>query len=120
MKSDKRYMTTGEYAEAKGLTTSQVTRMLREGELAGEKMGNRWQIPVDPASPPEKPGAAATGAPASEAYSVDEFAAMTYLTAWGVTDWLRSGRLPGHIDDAGSWRVDPACLQDPHVKRLLR
>ena len=102
-----------------------MTRLLRDGSLAGEKVGGRWRIPAGrapSASPPADAPApqAPTGGEAREGYGVEDFAAMTYLTVQGVIQWLRQGRLQGRIDEAGNWRVDAACLADPDVKRLVR
>jgi hypothetical protein len=55
-----------------------------------------------------------------KAYSVSEFSAMTYLTDFGVTDWLRKGRLHGVKDKTGAWQVDASNLELPIIKRLLR
>jgi hypothetical protein len=63
----------------------------------------------------------ATGeAPASRDYSVEQFSEMTYLTPFGVTDWLKKGILTGHKAADGSWRVDPENLENGPVKRLRR
>ncbi len=59
--------------------------------------------------------------PAGEAnYSVEEFAAMTYLTVRGVREWLRSGRLRGLCTPEGEWRVVASNLSVPEIRRLLR
>ncbi len=61
---------------------------------------------VRPAAPPAAPPAAEAPAPEpappappetppERTYSVAEFAAMTYLTEKGVSEWLKSGRLKG-------------------------
>jgi len=53
-------------------------------------------------------------------YSVAEFSAMTYLTDFGVMDWLKKGRIRGMQDETGEWRIDAANLEITHIKRLLR
>ncbi len=53
-------------------------------------------------------------------YSVAEFSAMTYLTDFGVLDWLKKGRLKGIRNEDGEWRVDAVSLELPNLKRLLR
>jgi hypothetical protein len=53
-------------------------------------------------------------------YSVAEFSAMTYLTDFGVMDWIKKGRLKGLQDEAGEWRIDAANLEVADIKRLLR
>jgi hypothetical protein len=63
---------------------------------------------------------AAKPAAAQKTFSVVEFAEMTYLTEKGVSEWLKCGRLAGHQDDKGGWRIDAANLDAPNVKRLIR
>ncbi len=75
-------------------------------------------------SPPAPRTAAApqpaTAAHPGQSYSVAEFSAMTYLTEFGVCDWLRKGRLQGTRSDDGEWRIDAANLEAPHMKNLVR
>ena len=63
---------------------------------------------------------AAKPAVAQKAFTVAEFAEMTYLTEKGVGEWLKSGRLAGHQDDKGGWQIDAANLEASDVKRLIR
>ena len=69
-----------------------------------------------------EPPAAAVAAKSAgkKAYSVAEFSAMTYLTDFGVMDWIKKGRLKGFQDEAGEWRIDAANLEVAGIKRLLR
>ncbi len=53
-------------------------------------------------------------------YTVAEFAGMTYLTEFGVKEWLKQGRLNGQQVAGGDWQVDAASLELPGVKRLVR
>ncbi len=53
-------------------------------------------------------------------YTVAEFAGMTYLTDFGVREWLKLGRLTGHQGAGGEWEIDAANLEQPGVKRLVR
>ena len=53
-------------------------------------------------------------------FTVAEFADMTYLTEWGVVEWLKQGRLNGQQLDGGEWKVDAANLERSDVKRLVR
>ena len=74
--------------------------------------------PVPPPEPaigtrPEKP-------PAEKTYSASEFAAMTYLTEKGVSEWLKSGKLKGVKTEGGEWRVLASNLQVPSISRLVR
>ncbi|MEE4608633.1 MAG: hypothetical protein V2L15_07065 [Desulfobacteraceae bacterium] len=101
--------------------------MLRDGQLAGEKVGNRWRIPVEATPRAAEAAPASTASPHSEkdqapsqCFTVQAFAEMTYLTEQGVEKWLRQGRLAGGRDAAGRWYVDAASLERPDVRRLLR
>jgi hypothetical protein len=51
---------------------------------------------------------------------VSEFAAMTYLTEKGVSEWLRIGRLQGIRLENGELQVSASNLQVPDISRLVR
>jgi len=70
-------------------------------------------------SPPVKAGKKAK-TDSAKLYSVAEFAAMTYLTEFGVKEWLKQGRLTGQQVAGGEWQIEAACLETPDVKRLVR
>jgi len=57
---------------------------------------------------------------AGKNYSLAEFVGMTYLTEFGVKEWLKQGRLTGKQGAGGQWEIDAANLERPDVKRLLR
>lgn len=57
---------------------------------------------------------------AGRKYTLSEFAAMTYLTEFGVGQWLKQGKLTGQQTDKGELLIDAANLQEPNVKRLVR
>jgi excisionase family DNA binding protein len=77
--------------------------------------------PVAPATAtPEPPAAPAVPSPTGRAYTVAEFAAMTYLTENGVAEWLKSGRLMGRQEAGGQWVVFESNLQEPDISRLVR
>jgi excisionase family DNA binding protein len=59
-------------------------------------------------------------APPEKSYSIPEFAAMTYLTDWGVSEWLRTGKLRGCKTETGEWRVLESNLNVPNISRLVR
>lgn len=88
-------------------------------------------LPAKPAEPmhaapqadaePEPAVASAPVPPSAErTYSVEEFAAMTYLTETGVAEWLKRGRLQGRQADGGKWIVFESNLQVPDISRLVR
>jgi hypothetical protein len=126
------FLTTKEFASRSGLAVTQVTKMLREKKLAGEKQSGKWMIPASalkflsastsaaPATPPAKPAPKAKTAGNATAYSVSEFSAMSYLTETGVLRWLKQERLKGTLTPSGEWQVDAASLELPYIKHLLR
>ena len=119
-------LSTHEFSAATGQPVAKIARWLREGVIEGTKEGGKWRIPVDQldrakegdAGSPADPGA--EDAATAVTYSVEEFSDMTYLTVFGVVDWLRKGLLTGSKDDRGDWRVDGDNLESDRVKRLLR
>jgi hypothetical protein len=119
-------LTTKEFAARSGMTVAQVTKLLRDHKIRGEKQSGRWMIPAsalnsdDAPSPPAKAKPAAQAARTSAAYSLSEFSAMTYLTEAGVARWLKEGRLQGYQSPGGEWQIDAASLENPYVKNLLR
>ncbi len=129
MGASKPFLSSREFAERSGLPVSKVTKLLRDGSLKGQKQGRQWMIPADELdrlpepSPAASPPPAAQPAPAArpdKSYSVAEFSAMTYLTEFGVLDWLKKGRLKGRQSENGDWRIDAANLDTPHMKHLVR
>ena len=66
----------------------------------------------------DKPAKAKTTA--GKMYTVAEFAGMTYLTEFGVKEWLKQGRLTGQQAAGGEWQIDAANLELSDVKRLVR
>ena len=82
-------------------------------------------VKAAPVSPPEllpKPAVDTRpeNPPAEKTYSVSEFAAMTYLTEKGVSEWLRIGRLQGIRRENGELHVSASNLQVPGISRLVR
>jgi len=83
------------------------------------------KVPAAPVSPPVPVPEPAAGArpkepSAEKTYSVSEFAAMTYLTEKGVSEWLRIGRLQGIQRENGELHVSASNLQVPNISRLVR
>jgi excisionase family DNA binding protein len=74
-----------------------------------------------PVAPPEPAvGVRPKGPSAEKTYSASEFAAMTYLTEKGVSEWLKSGKLKGVKTEGGEWRVLASNLQVASISRLVR
>jgi len=135
------YLTTGEFASKAGIPASSVTKLIKEGKIMAEKKSGKWMISPDqlkalpvqdskkPAKkkvPVKKPAAAKKDKPAranttaGKMYTVAEFAGLTYLTEFGVKEWLKQGRLCGRQVAGGEWEIDAANLELPGVKRLVR
>jgi excisionase family DNA binding protein len=78
--------------------------------------------PVPPPGPVSEPavGVKPKGPSAEKTYSASEFAAMTYLTEKGVSEWLKSGKLKGVKTEGGEWRVLASNLQVASISRLVR
>ena len=90
-------------------SAEKIGGMAKEEQTQIEKTSVRT---VEPSAPKK--------AAVQKTYSVSEFSAMTYLTDFGVMDWLKKGRLRGIRDENGDWRVDSSNLELPNIKRLLR
>ena len=88
------------------------TAVPKTAKAAGKKSGVKKPAPAGKNKPAE--------AKAGKLYTVAEFAAMTYLTEFGVKEWLRQGHLTGRQAAGGEWQVDAASLELSNVKRLVR
>lgn len=143
-------LSTGEFARLTGLSSTAVGALIREGKLKARKQGGKWEIPqsqlaskwvkaaaprtlapraAKPAAAPARPRPAEmpegripspAAEPVEQSWSVPEFAAMSYLTEKGVSEWLKMGRLKGIKAASGEWRVLERNLQVPDIRRLLR
>ena len=146
MTKQEQFLTTGEFASKAGITTSSVTKLIRKGKIKAEKKSGKWMISPDQlesqavqgSNKPSKKTDNPTGkkttvskpaptqkdntakAKAGKMYTVAEFAGMTYLTEFGVKEWLKQGRLTGRQAAGGEWQVEAANLEIPNVKRLVR
>jgi outer membrane biosynthesis protein TonB len=72
-----------------------------------------------PAAPTIK-AAAPKPAETKKFFSVAEFSDMTYLTEYGVMQWLKQGLLKGQQNEKGDWQIDASNLEVPNVMRLVR
>ena len=129
-------LTTREFAQKAGVSAGTVSKWLRQGAIDGKKIDGKWSIPADellkvtqkPAVPHLTSSSPAPRAHADSSkikaddptYSIQEFSDMTYLTPWGVQQWLKEGRLKKAMDAGGQIRVDGSNLDNPDIKRLLR
>ena len=145
MTKQNQFLTTGEFASKAGISTSSVAKLIRAGKIKAEKKSGKWMIAPDQLKakavqssiqPSKKPAAkkamvnkpapikkdkpAKAKTTAGKMYTVAEFAGMTYLTEFGVKEWLKQGRLTGQQAAGGEWQIDAANLELPDVKRLVR
>jgi hypothetical protein len=149
MAKQSEFLTSSEFSSKTGLSVSAVSKLIRDKKIKAVKKSGIWMIEpsqlkakaVAKAAKKSKPSAkkkstkpkkasakakkspapkAAKPAAAENSYSIAEFADMTYLTAKGVAEWLKTGLLTGQQDDKGDWRIDAANLEVPNVKRLVR
>jgi ribosomal protein L12E/L44/L45/RPP1/RPP2 len=58
--------------------------------------------------------------PSGKSLSIAEFSKLTYLTEFGVENFLQMGRLTGSRGEDGNWRIDAANLEAPGIKQLVR
>lgn len=138
MTDPKEMLTSQKFAERAGVSASTLSKWLKSGKVKGVKQSGKWMIspdqlanvtPAQPSKPLAAPVATkpvttsintSTTASAKRTYSIEEFSAMTYLTAYGVERFLKEGRLTGRKDDAGKWSVDHTNMERPEIQRLLR
>ena len=130
-------LSTNEYSKISGLSISTITKMLRKGELRGQKIGGKWAIDASETQQfnaggdqtnnhqkdSEKPAAkqtAVTKPSNNETYDIDTFTSMTYLTEQGVRQWVKNGRLSGSVDNSGNLLVDADNLNRPEFRHLIR
>jgi len=142
-------LSTREFSRLSGLSVSAVTQRIREGKIKAVKSSGRWQIPEDQLetsagqptagtpsaaaakkssatekaakkSTATKKSAAASSAQPSGRISVGDFSSRTYLTEYGVVQYLKQGRLKGEQDQNGHWWVEASNLQNPELQHLLR
>jgi hypothetical protein len=130
-------LSTKEFSKYTGLSVSMVTKLLRMGQVSGEKRSGRWMIPEDQLQIKRVVDLSSSSLaskkhlsdpnvisvkiiPSKKDYSVTEFSKITYLTEFGVKEWLRLGKIKGHQNKKGHWRVDANSLDIPNLQHLLR
>jgi hypothetical protein len=129
MTSTDALLSTKAFSKRSGIPTSTLQKWLRNGKLTGTKKNRRWYIPESElaltSTPPNTPQNS-TPKPEQKAgtphrtYSVPEFSALTYLTEFGVRNFLKSGRLLGEQAEDGSWKVKAESLDLPDLRHLIR
>ena len=122
MDKQKKVFSTKEFSSLTGMPVSSITKLLRERKLEGTKASGKWIIFEDQLQSKciQEMLKDDNSTRIKKTYSVNEFAEMTYLTAFGVKQWLKKGLLIGKINTEGVWQVDAESLEIPNVKRLVR
>ncbi len=122
MAPPKKYLTTKEFSSISGVPVSSLRRLLREGRLEATKSSGKWMIPESQLQSEDiqKTEKSAESDPVKKTYAVEEFAEMTFLTPFGVEQWLKKGLLLGIRYPERGLRVDAESLEIPNVKRLVR
>jgi predicted site-specific integrase-resolvase len=118
-------LTTKEFSDKTGLSVNTIGKLIRQGKLEGHKRAGKWMVPETQLQSPVVKGL--SDDPAERVsdknqsyYSVVEFSQMTYLTEFGVLDWLKKGKLHGRREPGGSWKVSASNLELAGLKHLLR
>jgi hypothetical protein len=109
-------------ASTKTKKTAAPAKKATKAAGPAKKATSQAKKPVAPAikaAAPEKK-TAPKAIKAGKFFSVAEFANMTYLTEYGVMQWLKQGLLKGQQNEKGDWQVDASNLEVPNVKRLVR
>jgi len=131
MGNSQKTMTTGEFSKRTGLSVSTITKMLRQGKLSGEKRKGKWAIAqseLQNRSAVEKTqelqaagNVSRTAKPSNtKPFTIEQFARVTYLTEYGIQQWLKNGRLTGSVDPDGSWLIDANNLSRPELSHIVR
>jgi len=122
MDKQKKVFSTKEFSSLTGMPVSSITKLLRERKLEGTKVSGKWIIFEDQLQSKfiQEMLKNDNSTRIKKTYSVNEFAEMTYLTAFGVKQWLKKGLLIGKVNTEGVWQVDAENLEIPNVKRLVR
>ena len=133
MAENEKTLTTAEFSKMSGISVSTITQMLRRDKIRGEKRSGKWAIFESELQHPavacqKKSGKLSasleprlkTQVDAANAYDVETFVQMTYLTEKGVRQWLKTGRLYGRTGADGKVWVDAANLDRPELQHLIR
>jgi len=57
---------------------------------------------------------------AKQFYTVKEFSEITFLTEFGVKQWVKKGDLAGKLDKSGQWLISKSNIDIVRKKNLLR
>jgi len=122
MDKQKKLFSTKEFSSLTGMPVSLITKLLRERKLEGTKASGKWIIFENQLQSKciQEMLKDDNSTKIKKTYSVNEFAEITYLTAFGVKQWLKKGLLIVKINTEGVWQVDAESLEIPNVKRLIR
>lgn len=125
-------LSTKEFSTRTGLPVATITKLLRSGRIIGKKCSGKWMISQDQLHSKavlSLGGSSSTSGikstpskinPPKQTYSIREFSQITYLTEFGVEQWIKGGKIKGYQDDKGQWQVDADSLNFPILQHLLR
>jgi hypothetical protein len=93
-----------------------------QSKSAAEAPKSEPKTPVKPSKPdsPQKGRIESPPKAGAKSLSLPDFSRLTYLTDYGVEEYLKTGRLRGSKDAQGNWRIDADNLDDPRIKHLIR
>ena len=93
-----------------------------QSKSAAEAPKSEPKTPVKPPKPdsPQKGRIESPPKAGAKSLSIPDFSRLTYLTDYGVEEYLKTGRLRGSKDAQGNWRIDAGNLDDPSIKHLIR
>lgn len=139
MPQSEKMLSTQEFAKKAGVSAGTVSKWLRSGKLKGKKQSGKWMIAaselsslgetqsldVNKESAPKKAAAKPkTAAPKAKSsgktFTVEEFSAMTYLTEFGILNWIKQGKLSFTRDKSGQPHIDASNLDNASIKHLIR
>jgi hypothetical protein len=139
MAKNNQFLTTAEFGSKTGMSSSEVSKLIRQGKIIAEKKSGKWRIhpnqlqakAVQEQNNDSQQSEGKLGAKTSQkkeltspssrkTYTLAEFAEMTYLTEFGVKLWLKQGYLTARQNEKGEWLIDADNLQKLIVKRLVR
>ena len=117
-KKSGKWMISPDQLKTEAVKNSSKTAKKASGEKSVKGADKKTTVKKPATAQKDEPGKVKTAG--GRMFSVVEFADMTYLTEFGVMEWLKKGRLCGQQAAGGEWKVDAANLETPDVKRLLR
>ncbi len=102
-------------------------KAVKELRKSGKKLAGKKTVKSTPnqtlskkTASAKKEASAKSKKTSDKTYTIAEFASLTYLTEFGVQEWLKEGRLTGQQASGGEWKIEAANLEAPAIKHLVR